>query len=1024
MDEECEDNSTDGDSDFSSSGSSEFDEQTIEEDNDECDGRRTRPSIKEEKLSALGLCVGVGSFSDPWTIQGMAHFLEHMVFMGSEKYPKENDFDAFIKKRGGADNASTECEYTTFYFECPEKFLKEAIDRFSQFFISPLMKREAMTREREIIESEFQMAVSSDENRKQQLLCHLTKPECPMRKFTWGNLSTLRDNITDDELYEAVHEFRKTHYSAHRMTLAVQAEFPLEKLESWIVEYFSNVPNNGLAPDEFTNYTNSVFNRSEFSKIYWVKPVTDICEVELNWALPPLLHMYRSKPDDYLASLIGHEGKGSLLAYLRKKVWALNITSGSSKEGCEFNSMYTLFPITIMLTNDGLEHLREVLDAVFGYIRMLQTVGPSECYFQELQTIGETNFRFAEEVPADENVEDLSENMQFYVPEDYLTGSELFFEYDPEAIKKCLDCLKPDDVNIIVSSKDSGKEYDKIEPWFKTEYCVQDIPDDWRKLWLNIKPDPSFTIPEPNIFLTTDFSVLPFPEQQGEKDLYPVKVHDDELSEVWYRRDSMFKLPQAFLYYYLISPLPLTSPQNAAMLDLYVEIVKQLLVEEIYPADVANLSVSIMIADKGIMLKISGYNQKLHLLLEAVVNRMADVENSLTPSLFEALKKVQSRHYYNNSLDPGKLGRDLRLSVLMHVYWNAVNKHAAMSKIDMNMMKTFARHFVERLYIQSLVQGNISEQEAISACKRIVDILKCGPLLPNTLPQLRVSQIPLGEQYFRVKSFNSEDTNSFVTNYYQSGPVDIKNSCIVDLLMLLMEEPLFDVLRTKEQLGYDVYSTLRDTCGILGFTVTVNCQAGKHSVSHVNKRIEAFLKKFSNVLKKMRAKHFEEARNSLIQLKQLLDIHLKEEVTRNWSEISSGNYIFDRLKRDVSCLEALKLSELRKWYNDHVLCGNKSNFRKLSVQVVGNDVTSDKSATVQKQKMSPQPKVRKQSKSRQSLLLNDVYKCSSVNYGMPVELPVQFITEDVNGPSNTVFITDIEHFKNRLYIYPVNRICS
>ena len=45
----------------------------------------------------MGLCVGVGSYSDPWEIQGMAHFLEHMVFMGSEKFPKENDFDAFIK---------------------------------------------------------------------------------------------------------------------------------------------------------------------------------------------------------------------------------------------------------------------------------------------------------------------------------------------------------------------------------------------------------------------------------------------------------------------------------------------------------------------------------------------------------------------------------------------------------------------------------------------------------------------------------------------------------------------------------------------------------------------------------------------------------------------------------------------------------------------------------------------------------------------------------------------------------------
>lgn len=93
--------------------------------------------------------------------------------MGSEKYPQvrileivivtelnvslfspqENDFDAFIKKRGGSDNASTECEQTTFYFEIQEKHLLSALDRFAQFFISPLMKRDAISREREAIES-------------------------------------------------------------------------------------------------------------------------------------------------------------------------------------------------------------------------------------------------------------------------------------------------------------------------------------------------------------------------------------------------------------------------------------------------------------------------------------------------------------------------------------------------------------------------------------------------------------------------------------------------------------------------------------------------------------------------------------------------------------------------------------------------------------------------------------------------------------------------------------------------------
>jgi secreted Zn-dependent insulinase-like peptidase len=78
----------------------------------------------------------------------------------------------------------------------------------------------------------------------------------------------------------------------------------------------------------------------------------------------------------------------------------------------------------------------------------------------------------------------------------------------------------------------------------------------------------------------------------------------------------------------------------------------------------------------------------------------------------------------------------LQFSLLLHVHWNAVDKHAATSKITVSTIKAFARHLVEHLYIKSLVQGNISEQQAIDACKKIVDVLKCAPLLPNTYPQV------------------------------------------------------------------------------------------------------------------------------------------------------------------------------------------------------------------------------------------------------------------------------------------------
>jgi nardilysin len=76
--------------------------------------------------------------------------------------------------------------------------------------------------------AEFQIALPSDTFRKEQLLVSFAKTDTPVNTFTWGNLITLRDNVSEDELYAGVHEFRKRHYSAHRMTLTIQVFLLLE----------------------------------------------------------------------------------------------------------------------------------------------------------------------------------------------------------------------------------------------------------------------------------------------------------------------------------------------------------------------------------------------------------------------------------------------------------------------------------------------------------------------------------------------------------------------------------------------------------------------------------------------------------------------------------------------------------------------------------------------------------------------------------------------------------------------------
>jgi len=149
------------------------------------------------KRAACAMAVGVGSWADPPHVQGCAHFLEHLLFMGTAKYPKENHYDRYLQTHGGSSNAFTECEYTVYHFDVFPKAFQEALNVFAQFFIDPLFQTGSVDRELKAIESEFVQNCNSDGSRLDELLCRTLASEDgfpkghPYGNFTWGNTASL-----------------------------------------------------------------------------------------------------------------------------------------------------------------------------------------------------------------------------------------------------------------------------------------------------------------------------------------------------------------------------------------------------------------------------------------------------------------------------------------------------------------------------------------------------------------------------------------------------------------------------------------------------------------------------------------------------------------------------------------------------------------------------------------------------------------------------------------------------------------
>ncbi|XP_064605323.1 nardilysin-like [Liolophura sinensis] len=968
------------------------------------------------KLSAAGLCIGAGSFCDPAEAPGLAHFLEHMVFMGSDKYPEENAYDSFIKKHGGDDNASTDCERTLFYFDIQQEHFRQALDMFAQFFIHPLLKKSSIYRERQAVDSEFEQSLTSDYVRKQQLKALMAHKDHPMGNFMWGNMESLKEG---SELHERLQTFHREMYSAQYMTLAVQAEESLDTLEKWVSETFSDIPNNGKPPKTF-KHRGEVFDKSRFCKLYKVIPVKSINQIEITWSLPSQLDNFRTKPLGYLSFLIGHEGEGSILSFLKKKCWALGLYAGTGEYGFEHNTATAMFSVTISLTDEGLANYYEVLTCIFQYVAMLKREGPQKQIFDEIKRVDEIDFIWQEECDPTDNVEDLCAEMQLYPPKLYLCGSHLLLNYEPWTITECLEEMTPRNANIMILSK-SFEDKDicnKTEKWYKTKYSVSDINPYWLKSWNNPENNPNLHLPGRNEFIATDFQLLKLnPDVQMTKK--PALILDNDQGRLWYKPNNKFSVPKAYIFFHLITPLANQTPQTMVLFDLFLRLLKQNLTELAYPADLAQLWYELKDLETGMSIRVGGFNHKLARLFELIVDHM--VEFSVSQEMFDAVKDKASRDYYNHFIKPAKLVTDLRVSIIQQTHWSAVDKRSFVNQITRDMLMSFVEEFKTKLFIEGLVIGNMTSEEALRIEKYLCSKLQCAVLPRNARPEIRCVQLPRGKFYYcRVENFNKEDVNSSVTHYYQLEPTSIKASCICDLISSCMEEPCFDILRTREQLGYSVWCASHLTNGILGFSLNVETQSSKFSLNEVDEKMISFVQEYGRTLNSMTQKEFKAQVTALVGLKKKEETNLLEEADKYWNEIITQNYVFDRMEKEIEAVSKISKSELYTWYKANLL--NPERYKKLSIQVQGCTTKTDAGSTSELQPCA-RPPLRRHSSSCNGIKISD--HMVAMNQQRQQDIDWGGMCELVYLPVGKVpmkyCIMDIPGFKRLLPVYPVHK---
>lgn len=268
--------------------------------------------------------------------------ISQLLFMGTKKYPAENAYNQYLSANSGHSNAYTGATSTNYYFEVAGKPSDDgeasdtnpsplfgALDRFAQFFIEPLFLESTLDRELRAVDSENKKNLQNDSWRLHQLEKSLSNPRHPYCHFSTGNFEVLK---TEPEscgvnVRQKFIDFHEKHYSANRMKLVVLGREPLDVLQTWVSELFSGVPDKKLAPNRWLDSV--PFGPEHLGMQCFAKPVMESRELNLFFPFLDEEPLYKSQPNRYISHLIGHEGPGSIMAYIKSKGWANGLSAGA-----------------------------------------------------------------------------------------------------------------------------------------------------------------------------------------------------------------------------------------------------------------------------------------------------------------------------------------------------------------------------------------------------------------------------------------------------------------------------------------------------------------------------------------------------------------------------------------------------------------------------------------------------------------------------------------------------------------------
>lgn len=853
--------------------------------------------------SAASFAVNAGHFQDPEDAAGVAHFLEHMLFLGCHSFPAPESFAEAVQAANGHYNAWTATEHTNYYLTVRPDAFSTVLEHFRCLFTEPLFAKEWVEKERQSIEAEYQLKRQDELRRLYEVHKLTANPHHPFAKFSVGNAQTLADR-DDLPMHQRLRDYWQTYYTAANAALVLIGPQSMDELEA-LAKPFNALPSSRL-PEALPE--TPIYLPEQLGSMIYVRPLKESSRLIVTFSFPEINSDYLHKTTSFIAHLLGDEGPGSLCSVLRSKHWISELSAGGGMSGYNFKD----FNLNILLTDDGLEHIDEILQACYYAIREIATQGLRDDLYAERQQMQELNYRFPESQRPIDLAAQLSINMLHYQPQHVISGDYRMDGLRHQFAQRLLAEMTPERSRITLIHREV--ETDQIGHYYGAEYRIEALTTAQKQRFQQTpKGFEALQSPSANPYIPKRIEALPLVDKLPESatdernGYWPHALQAPAGVTLWHLQDATFREPQAHIYLSLRLPMTTANARNNAISRIWCELALEDLNEQFYAAEVAGMHFNLFPQQSGVTLHIAGFSDRQPELFKALMRSLAAHRSS--EQQFQTVRKQLQREWQAmNQNKPINHLFALLHHQLQYGAYTAQELAASIDDLDFELYCNLLPGMLRDAQVILLTHGDIdtaSAQNLASWVKQSLPIVS----QPRLQVQRTVKRLASGTSKTR---FHSEHSDHACALFVQGHTTDLYEKAAFLVINQLLGPRFFNQLRTQQQLGYLVGSSYVPMHGLPGLLCYI--QSPHTSPEALQHAMEAFLADFANELNALLPGEFANAQQSVIRQMQEAAPSLRVRAQRYWGAIINNFANFGLASQICGQVDELSLTAIQEFF--------------------------------------------------------------------------------------------------------------